>query len=230
MSEHEQKVNKRSLKCVVFLGSARQKAPFFGVLPNRTGDRVLAYVQASVATFNASSTSANLDLTIVDPLDFPSCTDLTINNGNPTYYHTRDNSELPADLQKLVGLVDTADCFLVISPEYNHTIPPVLSAMMNQVGCSKYANKVSGCITYSGFSSAGGGTRAAVALRPFLSELGCLPVSKQVVIPDANKALNEKGEWVGEHKNGAAKVIAAMLDQLEYFSDALAMKKEKMAK
>ena len=47
--------------------------------------------------------------------------------------------------------------------------------MMNQVGCSKYANKVSGSICYSGFPSAAGGARCAVALRPFLSELGCLP-------------------------------------------------------
>jgi NAD(P)H-dependent FMN reductase len=88
---------------------------------------------------------------------------------------------------------------------------------------------VSGTVTYSGFSSAGGGARAAVALRPFLSELGCLPVSKQVIVPDANKVLDEAGEWVGEHKDGAAKTMADMLGQLAYFADALAAKKEKVA-
>eukprot|EP00929_Paragymnodinium_shiwhaense_P118636 TRINITY_DN9054_c0_g1_i2.p3 TRINITY_DN9054_c0_g1~~TRINITY_DN9054_c0_g1_i2.p3 ORF type:complete len:103 (-),score=29.65 TRINITY_DN9054_c0_g1_i2:71-379(-) len=101
---------------------------------------------------------------------------------------------------------------------------------MNQVGCSHYANKVSACVCYSGFSSAAGGARCAVALRPFLSELGCLPVSKQVIIPDANKVLDESGEWVGDHKEGAAKTMGGMLEQLLFFADALATKRAAVSK
>lgn len=213
-----------ALKCVLFLGSARSAPPFWGGLPNRTGDRVLKYVEKGVAAHNASNDD-KLALEIVDPLQFPSCTNLLINNGNPTYYATRDTTTLPEDLQKLIKLVEGADCFLIVTPEYNHSLPPALTAMMNQVGCSKYANKVSGCVCYSGFSSAGGGTRAAVALRPYLSELGCLPVSKQVSIPHASKVIDEEGEWVGEHKDGAAKTLGTMLEQVSYFASALSAKK-----
>jgi NAD(P)H-dependent FMN reductase len=146
---------------------------------------------------------------------------------------------------------------MVVSPEYNHTMPPALTAMMNQIGCSKYANKVSACVTYSGFSSAAGnyctpaschthqpsffepattcdhfvtgGARCAVALRPFLSELGCIPVSKQVIIPDANKVLSEEGEWVGDHKDGAAKTLASSIEQMAFYGDALAIKRAAVA-
>ena len=102
---------------------------------------------------------------------------------------------------------------MVISPEYNHTIPPALTTLMNMVGCSKYANKVSGSVCYSGFSSPAGGARCAVALRPYLSELGCLPVSKQVILPDANKTLSEEGVPQGAHAEGAQKLMTAMLEQ-----------------
>eukprot|EP00929_Paragymnodinium_shiwhaense_P118635 TRINITY_DN9054_c0_g1_i1.p1 TRINITY_DN9054_c0_g1~~TRINITY_DN9054_c0_g1_i1.p1 ORF type:complete len:226 (-),score=54.20 TRINITY_DN9054_c0_g1_i1:71-748(-) len=221
---------KRTLSCVAFLGSARSGPPHFGMLPDRTGDKILKYVEKSVAAANEKSPDAVLKLEVVDPLNFPSVTDLTTNHGNPTYYATRDFSTLAPDLQKLVDLVKNADCYIVLAPEYNHTISPVLTATMNQVGCSHYANKVSACVCYSGFSSAAGGARCAVALRPFLSELGCLPVSKQVIIPDANKVLDESGEWVGDHKEGAAKTMGGMLEQLLFFADALATKRAAVSK
>eukprot|EP00501_MAST-03F_sp_TOSAG23-6_P001674 GSMAST32.ASY1.ANO1.1744.1 assembled CDS len=215
----------RTLKTVVFLGSCRSSPPFFGMLPSRTGDRVLQYVKRMTNEHNSSS-SVKLEIEVVDPVNFPSCMALDTNNGNPTYYTAKDATKTGQDdLAKLVTLVKAADCFLIVTPEYNHTIPPALTAVMNQVGCSLYANKVSGCVCYSGFSTVGGGARCAVALRPYLSELGCLPVSKQVIIADANKCISENGEWVGEHKDGAAKTIKSMLDQLSWWGDAAASKR-----
>jgi len=41
-----------------------------------------------------------------------------------------------------------------------------------------------------------GGTRAAHSLRPILSELGCLPVSSMVHIPQAEKVLDSKGKVI----------------------------------
>jgi NAD(P)H-dependent FMN reductase len=161
-----------------------------------------------------------LEVEVVDPIDYPSCMTLTTNGGNPTYYAAKDPTSTGEDLAKLVNLVKKADCFLIVTPEYNHSLPPALTATMNHVGCSLYANKCSGCVCYSGFSSAGGGARVSVALRPYLSELGCLPVSKQVIVSDANKALSEQGEWIGDHKDGAAKTMATMLGQVAWWAEA----------
>ena len=41
--------------------------------------------------------------------------------------------------------------------------------------------------------TATGGPRVAVALRPFLSELGCLPVSKQVIFSNAHGLFDQNG-------------------------------------
>jgi hypothetical protein len=43
LAQYSRNVNtmpSRELKCVLFLGSMRSAPPFFGMLPNRTGDRV----------------------------------------------------------------------------------------------------------------------------------------------------------------------------------------------
>ena len=62
---------------------------------------------------------------------------------------------------------------------------------MGTFGGSNYTLKPSAIVTYS--PGPWGGMRAAVALRPFLSELGCLPVSKLTGYPDAGELFNEDG-------------------------------------
>lgn len=211
-----------SLNVLLFLGSARSAAPHWAKykpFPARTADRVLAFVQSRVKALGG------INLTVVDPLEHPSLIDLTINNGNPTYYHSSNVEDCGKEFVTLVSQVEAADAFLVVCPEYNHTIPPVLTAMMNHVGCSKYAKKVSGCVSYSGFSSAAGGARCAVALRPFLSELGCLPVSKQVVIPNAPAQITEEGAAAGDHASGIEKTMDGMLEQLKWWAQACKMQR-----
>jgi hypothetical protein len=43
--------------------------------------KVLAYVLAGIKAFNASSEDVVLIPEVADPKDFPSCTDLMLNNG-----------------------------------------------------------------------------------------------------------------------------------------------------
>jgi chromate reductase len=49
-----------------------------------------------------------------------------------------------------------------------------------------------------GSGMATGGTRAALALRPILSELGCLPVSAMVHIPHAQEVFQEDGSLLAD--------------------------------
>ena len=211
------------LKVLLFLGSARSAAPHWAKykpFPARTGDRVVKFI------LSRASQLGGLDIATFDPLEHPKLLDLTINNGNPTYYHSNSADDWGGELKDLVSQVESSDAFIICCPEYNHTIPPALTAILNHVGCSKYANKVSGTVTYSGFSSAAGGARCAVALRPFLSELGCLPVSKQVVIPDAPSHITENGDATGKHKEGIEKTTDAMLEQLKWWATACRAQRE----
>ena len=68
-----------------------------------------------------------------------------------------------------------ADAYVIVTPEYNHTIPPAITNTMNYFGSSIYSFNPSGICTYS--AGMWGGARCAVALRSFTSELGCLSVS-----------------------------------------------------
>ena len=86
------------------------------------------------------------------------------------HFHYKPEESPPEELERSAQIVRDADCFLVISPEYNHTIPPGLTNIMSFFGASAYKAKPSGIITYS--AGMWGGTRAGVALRPFLGELG----------------------------------------------------------
>lgn len=51
-----------------------------------------------------------------------------------------------------------ADAYILVSGEYNCTIPPALSNMMDHFPPSAYAHKPSGIVTYSPSASSGGGS------------------------------------------------------------------------
>ena len=95
---------------------------------------------------------------------------------------------------------------------------------------------VSGLIFSTVTYSAGqwGGTRAGVALRTTLSELGCLPVSAMIHIPKAQEVLNRDGNIAtksSEENNGESddneeetdrwrKYCARCFSQLEWWAVA----------
>jgi chromate reductase, NAD(P)H dehydrogenase (quinone) len=176
-----------ALRCVVFMGSARQKPTSWNPDDTgRLGDRVLAFAQSRVAAHNAQAGNPQLSLEVFDPAAIPEMQQVM---QSPMYFLPTD--EVPDKIKDMCRVIEEADCFLVVTPEHNHTIPSSLTNMMNHFGCSKYAKKVSGCVCYS--MTPTGGPRVAQALRPYLSELGCLPVSKQVIFSNAYGLFDQKG-------------------------------------
>lgn len=98
---------------------------------------------------------------------------------------------LPPHLAKLQATLQEADAYVTITPEYNHSPSPALLNILNHFGSSVFSFKPSAIVSYS--AGQWGGTRAAIALRPILSELGCLPVSAMIHIPKAQDVLREDG-------------------------------------
>lgn len=84
------------------------------------------------------------------------------------------------------------------------------------------ANKPSAIVTYS--PGPFGGCRAAMALRPFLSELGCLPVSKLCCIPSAHTVFKADGSPENPEEK-TLNQLPEMLNQLEWM--AIAMKNQR---
>lgn len=58
-------------------------------------------------------------------------------------------------------LCRAADCYVVVSPEYNHTVPPALAGLMGAFGGSNYIYKPAATVTYS--PSPWGGMRCALS-------------------------------------------------------------------
>jgi len=102
--------------------------------------------------------------------------------------------------------------------EYNHQLPPALTSMMGHFGGSNYALKPSAVVTYS--AGPWGGARAAMAARPFLSELGCLSVSKMTMFPSPQELFEENGS-PKDAGHRMLKQLPAMISELEWMASAM---------
>lgn len=161
----------------VFLGSARTSTP---PRPARLGERVAFYCRDLLA-------AAGHEVMIIDPLrDMPQPATADF---KPHFSYAPGKA--PEALNILADKISAADAYVMVSPEYNHSMSPALSNMLNHFGSSLFSWKPSAIVTYS--AGQWGGARAAISMRSFISELGCLPVSAMTHIPKAQNVLNEDG-------------------------------------
>ena len=164
------------MKFLVFLGTVRDSTP---PKPARLGARV---ADACLGYFRQRQAEHEAEL--IDALDYP--LDPVF---KPQFAYPR--SQVPARLEGLADQIGSADGFIMVSPEYNHSMSPALAHLLNHFGSSLFAYKPSAIVTYS--AGQGGGVRAAVGLRTFLSELGCLPVSAMIHVPKAQEVFTADG-------------------------------------
>lgn len=107
-------------------------------------------------------------------------------------------SQIPEVLKEAHTILEKADAYVCITPEYNHAPSPGLLNVLNHFGSSTFSFKPSAIVSYS--AGQWGGTRAAIGLRSVLSELGCLPVSAMIHIPKAQDILDENGLVVDDEE------------------------------
>ena len=112
-------------------------------------------------------------------------------------YKEYPEGEAPAQLEALATLYRRADGFVVVSGEYNHSIPPALSNLLDHF-LEEYFWRPSAIVSYS--AGQFGGVRAATQLRSMLAELGMPSISSELPIPRISKTLDENGkplaDWV----------------------------------
>jgi chromate reductase, NAD(P)H dehydrogenase (quinone) len=128
-------------------------------------------------------------------------------------------SHIPVKLKTLREIIAAADAYVAITPEYNHAPSPALLNLLNHFGSSIFSFKPSAIVSYS--AGQWGGTRAAIALRPILSELGCLPVSAMIHIAKAQDVLDENGVPVApENVKSWDRYLDRCFSQLEWWGQA----------
>jgi len=121
----------------------------------------------------------------------------------------------PEKLKKLSKVFKSADSFVIVSAEYNSTIPPGLTNLLDHF-YPEFNYKTSGIICYSGGSY--GGSRAQVHLRSFLVELGMTPILNSILIPEIQNAFDNNGKPFDEKYHKRADKFLA---QLEWYANAL---------
>ncbi len=128
--------------------------------------------------------------------------------------------EAPYVLQRMAERVKVADAFLIVSGEYNHSVPPALSNLLDHF-LEEYFFKPSAIVCYSAGSF--GGVRAAMALRPMLAELGMSSIPSVFPIPRVQDAFEEDGTSLDPAYEPR---LATFLDELEWYARALKQARE----
>ena len=198
------------MKFLLFLGSVRESAP---PKPMRLGKRVS---KAIVTNFEQAFPEHEIE--VIDALD------IELNSVfKPEFAFS--SKDKPDNLKMLAKKISQADGYLMVSPEYNHSMSPALANLLNHFGSSLFSYKPSSIVTYS--AGQWGGARAAVSMRTFLSELGCLPVSAMIHIPKAQEVFDESGEQEKEEKNNWASYFNRTFSQLVWWAEACSSQKQK---
>lgn len=194
------------MKILIFLGTVRDSTP---PRPARLGERVAKAIQR-----NFAAGFPEYELELIDAMDFE--TGVVF---KPHFAYSK--TQAPAGLNALADKISAADGFIMVSPEYNHSMSPALANLLNHFGSSLFAYKPSSIVTYS--AGQWGGARAAVGLRNFLSELGCLPVSAMIHVPKAQQVFVEDGS-VAESEDATSwrEYVDRALRQLTWWAEAAA--------
>ena len=180
------------LKSVVFVGSVRS---------DRQGIKAVRYVEKSLA-------ARGHELTVVDPVEVQ----LPLLD---RMYKEYEKGKAPAVLERLALLYRGADAFIVVSGEYNHSIPPALSNLLDHF-LEEYFFRPSAIVCYS--MGAFGGVRAAMQLRALLSELGMPSISSLFPIPKIQDALDSSGVALDKALDRRFNRFAT---ELEWYAEAL---------
>lgn len=192
------------MKFLVFLGTVRDSTP---PSPARLGERVTKAIVACM-----QSRYGDHEIELIDALDYSLDTVF-----KPHFAYPK--SKAPVDLNNLAQKIETADGYIMVSPEYNHSMSPALANLLNHFGSSLFSYKPSAIVTYS--AGQWGGMRAAIGMRSFLSELGCLPVSAMIHVPNAQDVFTADGEpQEGEEQDSWFGYFGRTINQLIWWADA----------
>jgi NAD(P)H-dependent FMN reductase len=130
-------------------------------------------------------------------------------------YKEYPKGQAPEMLERLAALIVPADGVVVVSGEYNHSIPPALSNLLDHF-LEEWFWKPAAIACYS--AGQFGGVRAAMQLRMMLAELGMVSIPSLFPVPKVQEAFAEDGAPTDPKTRTSARKF---LDELEWYAEAL---------
>ena len=118
-------------------------------------------------------------------------------------------------LESIAAVLRDTDGFIVVSGEYNHSIPPALKNLLDHFQ-KEYHYKPSGIVTYSAGPFAG--LRGLANLRAILAELGTPSIPSVFPVSRVQNAFDADGQALDKAWEDR---VARFLDEFEWYSRAL---------
>lgn len=190
------------MKVQVIVGTTRQ---------GRVTDRVAKWVANTIAA------DGKLEVEVVDLVDYPM--EFFIEPASPQYNPNRQPS--PA-VQKWLDKVSEADAYVIVTPEYNRSIPAVLKNALDGIAF-ELTHKPVAIVSHGSL----GGAFASGHLRQILPQLNAVVVPATVYMTGASQLLDDQAELsaeVASNPYGPQAALKKMLDDLYWLSQALSAK------
>ncbi|MGQ4390516.1 NADPH-dependent FMN reductase [Streptomyces sp. SAS_270] len=141
---------------------------------------------------------------------------LSLPAASPKY--AGDDYPRPAGMQHLTAALESADAFVMITPEYNHSYPASLKAAIDW-HFTQWTAKPVAFVSYGG---AAGGRHAVLHLENVLTELHAVTIRDGLAFPNYFTAWQD-GRPLDPDAPGYAK---SLLDQLAWWAGALKSARE----
>jgi NAD(P)H-dependent FMN reductase len=187
------------MKLQVIVGSTR---------PSRAADKVVPWVARHAALHEAFETE------VIDLRDWPlpMFGEHMGSIGDPS-----DPSYSDPAVRQWNRKIAEADAYLVITPEYNHSVPGELKNAIDSVFVSfAFRNKPMAMVGYSG--GIGGAIRAIEHLSQIAVEVEAAPLRSTVILPFVDKAFTEDGEPADRATDVSLQIL---LEDLAWWATAL---------
>lgn len=187
------------MKLQVIVGSTR---------PTRAADKVVPWIVSRAALHEAFETE------VIDLRDWqlPMFSEHMGSIGDP-----QDPSYSDQIVRQWNRKIAEGDAYLVITLEYNHSIPGELKNAIDSVFVSfAFRNKPMAVVGYS--TGVGGGIRAIEHLAQIAVEIEAAPLRSTVVLPFVDKAFTQDGEPADPATEVSLQIL---LDDLGWWAAAL---------
>ncbi|WP_183815958.1 NADPH-dependent FMN reductase [Tunturibacter empetritectus] len=188
----------------VLLGSVRS---------DRMGDRAAKWVIAELEKRGHKAVlvdAAELKLPLLDKMW------KEVKKNPPAKY-----KKLQEKLAPLAKLYARADGFCIVSAEYNHSIPPAMTNLIDYF-LEEYIFRPSAIVCYSG--GLYGGVRAAMQLRALLPEVGMTTIPSLQPIPSIGSSLSKEGVALTQE---LAEKSGKFFDEFEWYMRAMKAERAK---
>ena len=130
-------------------------------------------------------------------------------------YKEYEDGQAPAAMESIANTLRSADGFVIVSAEYNHSIPAALKNLLDYYQ-SEYLYKPSAIVTYS--AGPFGGVRSLVNLRGILAELGTPSIPSAFPISQVFNAFDDEGTSLDPAYDER---VVKFLDEFEWYARAM---------